>query len=355
MKPYRVLIVDDSALIRSVLNEILRSDPEIEVVALAADPYEARECIKKHRPDVITLDVEMPKMDGITFLRNLMRLRPMPVVMISTLTHQGAPLTLEALEIGAVDFIGKPVNKSGDVDGLEAYAREIIEKVKTAAKANVQVFDVMRHKTEDQPVQKKAAVLNKDFKQSVVLAIGASTGGTEAIKEVLIDMPENSPPIVITQHIPAGFSTSYAERLNRLSKITVKEAQTGDQLMTGVAYLAPGSHHLTFRKDPKGHIICVLSDNDPVNRHRPSVEVMYDSLLELVRPSHMAYALLTGMGADGAKALKRARDVGVYTIAQNEQTSVVWGMPGAAVKLDAAVDILPLNKVAGALLKFAVK
>lgn len=355
MKPYKVLIVDDSALIRSILNEILSSDPDLDVVAMAADPYEARECIKKYHPDVITLDVEMPKMDGITFLRNLMRLRPMPVVMISTLTHQGAPLTLEALSIGAVDFIGKPVNKSGAVDGLEEYANEIVEKVKTAARANVQAFDAMKHRAVEKPIEKKPAVLNKDYKQSVVLAIGASTGGTEAIKEVLIDMPANSPPIVITQHIPAGFSTSYAERLNRLSQITVKEAKTGDQLMTGVAYLAPGSHHLMFKKDAKGHIVCVLSEKDPVNRHRPSVEVMYDSLLEHVRPSHMAYALLTGMGADGAKALKRARDEGVYTIAQNEQTSVVWGMPGAAVKLDAADDILPLNKVAAAMLKFATK
>lgn len=353
MRPYKVLIVDDSALIRAILNEIISADPDLQVVGMASDPYEARELIKRYQPDVLTLDVEMPKMDGIAFLRNLMRLRPIPVVMISTLTHRGAPLTLEALEIGAVDFVGKPVNASGEVTGLEHYAETIVEKVKAAATANVQTSEAKRLLKPSAPAS--APLAQGEFLNSCILAIGASTGGTEAIKEVLIDMPVNAPPIVITQHIPAGFSASYADRLNRLCKIAVKEAASGDVLSHGTAYLAPGSHHLMFKKNAKGKITCHLSDADPVNRHRPSVEVMYDALLEHVRPKFLAYSLLTGMGADGAAALKRARDAGVYTIAQNEQTSVVWGMPGAAVKLDAAVDVLPLNKVAQALLKFASK
>jgi two-component system, chemotaxis family, protein-glutamate methylesterase/glutaminase len=353
MKPYKVLIVDDSALIRSILNEILGSDPELRVVGMASDPYEAREMIKKFQPDVLTLDVEMPKMDGIAFLRNLMRLRPIPVVMISTLTHKGAPLTLEALEIGAVDFVGKPVNAAGQVAGLDRYAETIIEKVKGAATANVQSGEAKKMVKQSPPAPKPLA--SSEFLHSCVLAIGASTGGTEAIKDVIVRMPPNSPPIVITQHIPAGFSTSYAERLDRLSKISVKEAATGDVLAHGHAYLAPGSHHLLFKKNASGRLTCILSEGDPVNRHRPSVEVMYDSLLEHVRPKYLAYALLTGMGADGAAALKRARDAGVYTIAQNEQTSVVWGMPGAAVKLGGADDILPLDKISDALLKFASK
>lgn len=354
MKPYKVLIVDDSALIRAILSEIINADPDLTVVAMASDPYEAREMIKLHRPDVLTLDVEMPKMDGIAFLRNLMRLRPIPVVMISTLTHRGAPLTLEALEIGAVDFVGKPVNAQGEVSGLEHYAEIIIEKVKGAATANVQTSEAKKLLKPAAPLVAKP-LANSEFLASCVLAIGASTGGTEAIKDVLVGMPENSPPIVITQHIPAGFSTSYAERLNRLCKISVKEAATGDVLTRGVAYLAPGSHHLLFKKNSAGRITCILSDADPVNRHRPSVEVMYDSLLEHVRPKYLAYALLTGMGADGAAALKRARDAGVHTIAQNEQTSVVWGMPGAAVKLGGAEEVLPLNRITEALLKFAAK
>ena len=354
MRPYKVLIVDDSALIRSILNEILSSDPDLTVVGMASDPYEAREMIKKFHPDVLTLDVEMPKMDGIAFLRNLMRLRPVPVVMISTLTHKGAPLTLEALEIGAVDFVGKPVNAAGQVAGLDRYAETIIEKVKGAATANVQSGEAKKLVKHAPPAPIKP-LTNSEFLASCVLAIGASTGGTEAIKDVIVRMPSNSPPIVITQHIPAGFSTSYAERLNRLSKINVKEAATGDVLTHGNAYLAPGSHHLLFKKNASGRLTCVLSDADPVNRHRPSVEVMYDSLLQHVRPKYLAYALLTGMGADGAAALKRARDAGVYTIAQNEQTSVVWGMPGAAVKLGGADDILPLDKVSDAMLKFASK
>jgi len=354
MKPYKVLIVDDSALIRSILNEILSADPELQVVGMASDPYQARDMIKQLHPDVLTLDVEMPKMDGIAFLRNLMRLRPIPVVMISTLTHKGAPLTLEALEIGAVDFIGKPVNSSGQVTGLDRYAEAIVEKVKGAATANVQIGEAKKL-VKSAPQKTIAPLGSSDFLSSCVLAIGASTGGTEAIKEVIVRMPPNAPPIVITQHIPAGFSASFAERLDRISRISVKEATTGDVLQHGNVYIAPGSHHLLFKKNAWGQLICVLSESEPVNRHRPSVEVMFDSLLGLVRPKFLAYALLTGMGADGAVALKRARDAGVYTIAQNKQTSVVWGMPGVAVQMDAAQDVLPLDKVTDALLKFASK
>ena len=340
----KVLIIDDSPLIRRLLSEILSQASDIEVVGCAEDPYQAREMIKLLNPDVLTLDVEMPKMDGISFLRNLMRLRPMPVVMISTLTQQGSPITLEALELGAVDFIAKPtVNVKQQ---MSQYAYVVQQKVRVAAGARVRSFKKATTVSEPLPT-------NAQFLLNKVIAIGASTGGTEAIKEVLIKMPVNSPPIVITQHIPPVFSTSFAQRMDRTCAINVKEAQHGDKLSAGCAYIAPGGLHLSIKKRGVG-LYCELDDSEPVNRHKPAVDVLFNSLLECGAKNIVA-ALLTGMGSDGAKGLLSIKQAGGYTIAQDEFSSVVWGMPKAAVDLGAANEIVALDKVTQRLLHQAIK
>ncbi len=339
----RVLIVDDSALIRSLLTEILNSSPQIHVVGAAEDPYDAREKIKQLKPDVLTLDIEMPKMNGISFLKNLMRLRPMPVVMISTLTHAGAPATLEALELGAVDFVGKPKQEEGG--SLTVQAAVIVEKVIAAAHANVASKSRI-------PTSRDVAVETRKLKTNFLCAIGASTGGTEAINAVLSVMPANSPPIVLTQHIPAAFSTSFAQRLNLHSAITVYEAEHDMPVQPGCAYLAPGDQHLRVIKSARGYT-CKLDASDPVNRHRPSVEVLFDSVLQAAGKNSMGI-ILTGMGADGAESLLRMREGGCMTVAQDEASSVVWGMPGAAVNLGAAQKVLPLEKVSKFILYQAI-
>ena len=340
----KVLVIDDSPLIRRVLTEILHQADDIEVVGSAEDPYQAREMIKQLNPDVLTLDIEMPKMDGISFLKNLMRLRPMPVVMISTLTQKGSPITLEALELGAVDFIAKPtVNVS---EQFTQYAKVVQQKVRTAATARVRSFKPSEVKPLD-------TLRDAQFSHNKVLAIGASTGGTEAIKEVLMRMPENCPPIVITQHIPPVFSSSFAQRMDRTCTINVKEAEQGDKLTTGCAYIAPGDQHLSV-KQQGGSLYCQLDQSDPVNRHRPAVDVLFNSLVE-VCPKNTIAALLTGMGSDGAKGLLALKQHGAYTLAQDELSSVVWGMPKAAVELGAAIDIVSLDKVALQLLSQAIK
>lgn len=340
----KVLIIDDSPLIRRLLSEILSQANDIEVVGCAEDPYQAREMIKLLNPDVLTLDVEMPKMDGISFLRNLMRLRPMPVVMISTLTQQGSPITLEALELGAVDFIAKPtVNVK---EQMSQYAFVVQQKVRVAAGARVRSFKKSTAATEVLPT-------NAQFLLNKVIAIGASTGGTEAIKEVLIKMPTNCPPIVITQHIPPVFSTSFAQRMDRTCAINVKEAEHGDKLIAGCAYIAPGGLHLSIKKRGAS-LYCELADSEPVNRHKPAVDVLFNSLLEC-GPKNLIAALLTGMGSDGAKGLLSIKQAGGYTLAQDEFSSVVWGMPKAAVDLGAANEIVALDKVTQRLLHQAIK
>ncbi|MCL4125639.1 UNVERIFIED_CONTAM: hypothetical protein GTU68_052073 [Idotea baltica] len=327
----RVLIVDDSALVRKVLVEILGSDPAIEIAGVANDPLDARAKIKALNPDVLTLDVEMPKMDGVTFLSNLMRLRPMPVVMVSSLTEPGAEITLAALELGAVDFVSKP--KIDVAHGLETYAEELILKVKAAAKSRPRVSAPSK--------QRELAKINATDK---LLAIGASTGGTEAVRELLAAMPPDGPPTVITQHIHASFIKPLAARLDRNSAMRVTEATDGKQIVPGHCYLAPGDSHLQVRRN--GHqYICRLIDSDRVNGHKPSVGVLFDSVAEQVGVNGLA-VLLTGMGNDGAEAMKRVREAGGTTIAQDEATSVVWGMPGAAVKIDAASEVLPLGQIA---------
>ncbi|KTF13281.1 protein-glutamate methylesterase/protein-glutamine glutaminase [Pseudoalteromonas sp. H105] len=340
----KVLVVDDSPLIRRILTDVLCEPDDIEVVGCAEDPYQAREMIKQLKPDVLTLDVEMPKMDGISFLKNLMRLRPMPVVMISTLTQKGSPVTLEALELGAIDFIAKPtVNVS---EQFNHYAAVLQQKVRTAASARVRPF-----KASHNPPLEPSLMAN--FNVSAILAIGASTGGTEAIKEVLVRMPKNCPPIVITQHIPPVFSSSFALRMDRTCTINVKEAEHGDKLAPGWAFIAPGDKHLSVVKRGS-HLVCQLDESAAINRHRPAVDVLFNSLVH-IHPKNTMAALLTGMGNDGAKGLLTLKQNGAYTIAQDELTSVVWGMPKAAIELGAANDVLPLEKVADHLLKKAQK
>ncbi len=349
----KVLIVDDSALIRQLLSAILSADPDIEVVGASADPYQARESIKQLNPDVITLDVEMPKMDGITFLKNLMRLRPTPVVMISTLTTEGADITLDAIEYGAVDFIPKP--KVGVAQDLQLLAEDIRVKVKTAAKAKVKpkTFNadtaVPERLSTDSilPASKKPIHFNTTDK---LIAIGASTGGLEAIKEVLIALPADSPAIVIAQHIPAAFSAPFALRMNNCCAVNVCEAEDNQPILSGHVYIAPGSHHLLVERSG-ARVLCKLNDGPPVNRHKPAVDVLFRSAASQLGHNAMG-VLLTGMGNDGAQGLLEMRNNGSLTVAQDENTSVVWGMPGEAVKINAACEVLPIGKIANRLLKF---
>ncbi|MDX9739876.1 MAG: chemotaxis response regulator protein-glutamate methylesterase [Gammaproteobacteria bacterium] len=355
MKKVRVLIVDDSALVRQMLARMLSSDPEIEVVGTAQDPYVAREKIKALNPDVLTLDVEMPKMDGVTFLSNLMRLRPMPVVMVSSLTERSADVTLRALELGAIDFVSKP--KLDLAHTLEDYRDEIIAKVKTAARirpqprvAPVPMPQVAERHTADAVIKQVAAP--RHFRTTDrLIAIGASTGGTEAIKEILLRMPADAPGIVISQHIPEAFSRPFAARMNRESQMIVAEAQDGQQILPGHVLIAPGNRHLLLVRDGSRYI-CRLSDGPPVNRHRPSVDVMFRSVAQNAGPNAIG-VLLTGMGSDGAAGLKEMQGTGATTIAQDEQSSVVWGMPGEAVRMGAADMVLDLLEIPGTILRLS--
>lgn len=339
-RPIKVLVVDDSAMIRQLLSAILNEDPELEVVGTAPDPYAARDAIKQLKPDVLTLDVEMPRMDGLVFLRNLMRLHPMPVVMVSSLTAEGAEVTLEALELGAVDFVTKP--KTNIQRGLSNYAEELCTKVKTAATARVWARDTGSGPRQTGTLPRLLHTTDR------VLAIGASTGGTEAIKTLLLEFPVNAPATLITQHIPAGFSQPFVERMNKLSAVSVRHASHGEQLMPGNVYFPPGDHHLRLARSGAKYV-CHLDDSGPVNRHRPSVDVMFHAVAEAAGPNAAA-ALLTGMGNDGAHGLRAIQEAGGHTIAQDQSTSVVWGMPRVAVELGAADQILPLSEIAHALL-----
>lgn len=351
MTKIRVLIIDDSAVVRQMLTAILDAEPDIEVVGSAADPYIARNKIKELNPDVLTLDIEMPRMDGLTFLRNLMRLRPMPVVMISSLTERGAEITLDALDAGAVDFISKP--KIDVKQGLQEYAEEIVSKLRVAAQAKVRSINNLpirrANPSFSADVVLKSRSVKKQFRTTDrIIAVGSSTGGTEAIKEILTRMPPDAPGMVLTQHIPEVFSAPFARRIDSLSAMNVCEAQDGQQILPGHAYIAPGSHHLMVVRDGARYR-CSLSDGPPVNRHRPSVDVLFRSVAQCVGPNAIG-VLLTGMGKDGALGMKEMQEAGSHTIAQDEKTSVVWGMPGEAVKLGAANDIQPLEAIAKCLL-----
>lgn len=338
-KPVRVLIVDDSALIRQLLTTLLAADPEIEVVGTADDPYVARDRIKALNPDVITLDVEMPHMDGITFLRKIMSLRPMPVIMISTLTQAGADITLEALEIGAVDFIAKPSNDAANA--LTALAGELQAKVKAAARTRI----ATRAARVAVPARKVVRSVPSNGK---IVAIGASTGGVEALKVVLMNLPADCPPIVITQHMPPRFTTAFAQRLNRECPMTVSEAADRDLIEPGHVYIAPGSHHLQVVKTG-GEYRCALDDGPPVTGHRPSVDVLFRSVARTVGRSAIG-VILTGMGKDGADGLLELRNAGGQTIGQDEASSLIYGMPHVAFERGAVMRQCPLNQVADAIL-----
>jgi len=348
-KKIRVLVVDDSAVMRHLLTEILNSDPGIEVVGTAPDPYVAREKIKLLNPDVLTLDVEMPRMDGLAFLRNLMRLRPMPVVMCSSLTQHGATVALDALALGAVDFVAKP---TVDVaHGIKDAAQEIISKVKMAARAQIRPFVdaapgiVVADRHDASVVLPRRDAPTHFATTDRIIAIGASTGGTEAIKEVLSHLPADTPGIVISQHIPKAFSGAFALRMDASSVLNVCEARDGQPILAGHAYIAPGDLHLLVVRDGARYQ-CRLSDGDLVNRHRPSVDVMFRSVAQSAGRNSIG-VMLTGMGRDGAEGLKEMREAGASTIAQDENTSVVWGMPGAAWQIGAAQSLHPLMQIAG--------
>lgn len=345
----RVIVVDDSALVRSLLAEIINRQADMECIGTANDPLVAREMIREMNPDVITLDVEMPRMDGIDFLGRLMRLRPMPVVMISTLTERGADVTMRALELGAVDFVAKP--RVGLASGLNDLAAQIVEKIRVASVAQVKRSLVREARSIDHPAAPIAPLgggLLGRLSTEKIICIGASTGGTEAIKEVLIQMPADAPAIVITQHMPAGFTTSFAARLNGLCQITVKEASHGERILPGHAYIAPGGYQFSIARSGANYV-AVVDDGPPVNRHKPSVEVLFKSAASIVGPN--AYGImLTGMGNDGAAAMKEMKDAGSYNYVQDEASCIVFGMPREAIVHGAADEVLPLTQIAPALL-----
>lgn len=347
MAKIKLLIVDDSALIRQMLTRIFNESSDIEVVGSAADPIIARDKIKALNPDVLTLDVEMPRMDGLTFLRNLMRLRPMPVVMVSTLTEKGAEVTLEALQLGAFDFVAKP--KVDVSNNLQAYADEIIAKVRMAAKAKITALESNRALKVGDKILSTALPQKKHFRTTnKIVALGSSTGGTEALKVLVRDLPANAPALVVSQHLPVAFSSSFAKHVNDITEMTACIASDGQLILPGNIYISPGDKHLQVVRDGARYV-CHLHDGEPVNRHKPSVEVMFRSVARNVG-SNAIGVMLTGMGADGAKAMREMRDAGAINIVQDEASSVVWGMPGEAVKQGAAHYILPLDKIAAQIL-----
>lgn len=343
-------MVDDSALVRSMLAQIINRQHDMTCVGAANDPLIARDMIRELSPDVLTLDIEMPKMDGIDFLGRLMRLRPMPVVMISTLTERGADVTMKALELGAVDFVAKP--RIGVADGLGELSADIVEKIRIAAAARVKRADTQARNV---IVEAETSVRIRSSIQSIgrvstekLICIGASTGGTEAIKEILTQLPADSPGVVITQHMPPGFTTSFAARLNSLCQITVQEAVNGERILPGHAYIAPGGQQFSVGRSGANYL-AVVEEGCLVNRHRPSVEVLFKSVAAVV--GRNAYGImLTGMGNDGASAMREMKDAGSYNYVQDEASCVVFGMPREAILRGAADEVLPLTGIASALL-----
>ena len=350
MTKIRVVVVDDSALVRSLLTEIINRQTDMQCVGAAADPLVAREMIRELNPDVITLDIEMPRMDGLDFLGKLMRLRPMPVVMVSTLTERGAEATLRALELGAVDFVAKP--KIGVADGLKLLAADITAKIRVAATAKVhKSHEALGHHGAAATPAKAGAPVSALGRLSTekIIFIGASTGGTEATRELLTGLPADAPAVMITQHMPPGFTRNYAARLDGLCRISVKEASDGERVLPGHAYIAPGGLHLSVERSGANYVARV-TDGDPVNRHKPSVEVLFLSAARVVGPNALG-VMLTGMGADGARAMKVLRDAGSYNLVQDEATCVVFGMPKEAIAAGAAHEVLPLGTIAPRLIE----
>jgi two-component system chemotaxis response regulator CheB len=339
--PFKVLIVDDSALMRQLLTKILNSDPQLEVVGTAGDPFVAREKILALKPDVLTLDIEMPRMDGLTFLEKLMRGHPMPVIMISSLTDKGADTTLRALSLGAVDYVSKP--KLDVTNGTIEQAEEIVAKVKLAARARVRCPS-----TSVPPSYESTGKTYQFSATHKVVAVGASTGGTEALKELLMPLPADFPGIVIVQHMPEAFTHQFAERLNSLCKIKVQEARDGDRILPGHALLAPGGHHMAVVRRGMEYAVHVYR-GERVNRHLPSVDVLFSSCARNLG-RNVVGVLLTGMGADGARGMLEMKQADAFNIAQDESTSVVFGMPREAILLNAVDQVLPLGKIPSALL-----
>lgn len=353
----KVLVVDDSALIRSVLKEIINSQPDMEVVGAAPDPYVARDLIKKLNPDVLTLDVEMPRMDGLDFLEKLMRLRPMPVVMVSTLTERGSDVTFRALELGAVDFITKP--KLDISRGLQQYSDEITDKIRAAARAKIKRLHALQtmakgHEPEQArpvaPIAHVPTLGNAFMTTEKVILVGASTGGTEAIKDFLIELPPDCPGILITQHMPEAFTRSFANRLNNLCRITVKEAEHNERILPGHAYIAPGHSHLLIRKNGANYVT-ELSQAAPVNRHRPSVDVLFRSAAEIVGKNAIGI-IMTGMGKDGALGMLEMKQAGAFNFAQDEASCIVFGMPKEAIAVGAVDEIITIKEMAHAVMTY---
>lgn len=336
MKKIKVLIIDDSAMVRKIFSENLSKFPDIEIVGTAPDPYIARDKIVKLKPDVITLDIEMPKMDGLTFLKKLMRYYPLPVVMVSSLTLKGGELTLEAMDIGAVEVIAKP----GDSYMIRDMGEQLAEKIRAASSVKMVKRSLVNQPTRiaSEPIGALTKTSNK------VIAIGASTGGTEALKNVLSRMPHNSPGIVIVQHMPAKFTTAFAERLNNICQVTVKEAQDKDTVNPGTALIAPGNFHMIFRRSGARYYVEVKT-GPMVHHQRPAVDILFKSIAQYAGSNSIG-AILTGMGVDGAEGLLKMKHAGAKTIAQDEKSCVVFGMPKEAIKIGAVDKVLPLDRIA---------
>jgi two-component system chemotaxis response regulator CheB len=336
----RVVIVDDSALIRRLLTEIINAEKDMEAIGAAPDPLAAREMIRALNPDVLTLDVEMPKMDGLDFLEKLMRLRPMPVVMVSTLTERGSDITMRALELGAVDFVSKP--KLDIANTMLEYAREITDKIRAAAGARLRAGS--RTAAPERAAGGLPALSNRIASTEKLIIIGASTGGTEAIREVLAELPPDAPGILITQHMPEGFTKSFADRLDKICRIAVKEAADGERVLPGHAYIAPGHSHLLLKRSGANYVT-ELSQAPPVNRHRPSVDVLFRSAAQCAGRNAIG-VILTGMGKDGAQGMLEMHNAGAYTFAQDEASCVVFGMPREAIAVGGVDEVLPLGDIA---------
>ena len=339
MKKIRVLVVDDSSVMRHLLSEIIDAEPDMEAIGGASDPLVAREMIRNLNPDVITLDMEMPRMDGLEFLEKLMRLRPMPVVMVSAFAEANSQVALRALELGAMELVAKP--KKGAA-GIADYAHQVTAKIRAAAVGRVKGAAPARTASHA-PVSGHAKTAWSDK----VIVIGASTGGTEAVKDVLVQMPANAPGILVAQHMPEGFTRSFAARLDSLCSIRVKEADDGERVLPGHAYIAPGHSHLMLKKSG-GTYATLLSQSEPVNRHRPSVDVLFRSAAESGKD--VIGVILTGMGKDGAEGMLALRKAGAYTLAQSRESCVVFGMPKEAIALGAVEEVMPLGRIAEAVL-----
>ncbi|WP_377704183.1 chemotaxis response regulator protein-glutamate methylesterase [Pseudoduganella sp. UC29_71] len=342
----KVVIVDDSALIRSVMTEIINNQPDMEVVGVAPDPLVARELIKQTNPDVLTLDVEMPKMDGLDFLEKLMRLRPMPVVMVSSLTERGSEITMRALELGAVDFVTKP--KISIQSGMREYTDLIADKIRAASKARVRARTLPQAGAPGQAALPQ--LRNPLMSSEKLIIIGASTGGTEAIREFLMQMPSDCPGILITQHMPEGFTRSFAKRLDSLCKISVVEAAGNERVLPGHAYIAPGHSHLTLARSGANYMT-KIDQGEPVNRHRPSVDVLFRSAAQFAGKNAVG-VILTGMGKDGAAGMLEMKNAGAYNFAQDEASCVVFGMPREAIAVGATHEVGALQALPGMVLGY---